>query len=492
MKQRFTIVMVLVFFTLCTLGQKKEIMHNNKQSADRFKAQIEGLFSHGVKHDKLKGHQHYFLNAHVKVTKPSVQKSAQEIKQRLDSFVEYNANNEAEEKEDYTYDYNGNLTSYIDSYRDFSTNAWVASDKANFTYNSGGNMTQILEYEWDNSTNTWAAYWKQDFTYDSGGNMTQVFEYDWDNSTNNWVFYAKIDYTYNSGGNITQVIFYGWDETTNAWFANFKYDFTYDSGGNMTQQLESMWDFTTTEWVELYKLVYTYNSGGNMTQEIYYHWDISTNIWIADYKYTYAYDSGSNITQVIGYEWDSSTSAWITYSKDDYSYDSNGNPTLETYYSWDLTTSQFIPDNKYDYTYDLSYTLLDLILPPLDWFVPDYSYQISNMPLTYSEYYWDEVSSIWIKDYSGIYDYTEINTTSVTETVDLGIEIFPNPVSEFINVIGVEAIATFELYSNQGLLVLSKTLMANERVDVSGLSKGIYFYTLAIEHEKQSGKLIKQ
>lgn len=492
MKQSFTLALVLAFFTLCSFGQKKEIIHNNLQSVYRLKTHVDMKSSHGIKYEKHEDRLNDLLNKKIKTNKPDVLKSAQGIKQRLDSFVEYNENNEAEEKEDYTYDYSGNLTSYIDSYWDFSTNAWIASDKDVFTYNSGGNMSQVVSYEWDYSTNTWVAYWKDDYTYDSGGNMTQVTAYLWDSNTNTWVAYYKYDYTYDTGGNMTQGTGYQWDSNTNTWVAYFKFDFTYDSGGNMTQQIEYMWDFFTNAWVESYKLSYTYNSGGNMTQEIYYHWDSSTNIWIADFKYTLTYDSGANMTQGIEYEWDSNTNAWIASEKADYSYDSNGNPTLEIYSDWDVTTSQFIPDAKYDYTYDLSYTLSDLILPPFDWFVPDYSYQISNMPLTYSEYYWDEVSSVWIKDYSGIYDYTEINTTSVTETVDLGIEIYPNPVSEYFNVSGLKGIAKLELYNSQGVSVLSKNLIANERIDASGLSDGVYFYTLTIDHQQQAGKLIKK
>jgi hypothetical protein len=492
MRQRFTLAMVLVFFTLCSFGQKKEMMHNNPQIANRVKTHSDTQFLHGLKHEKHEDRLNDFLNTNIKARKPSDFKSPQGLKQRLDSLVEVNGNNDPENKLDFTYDYNGNLIQYIEYYWESNTLTWLATYKYNYTYNSGGNMTQELDYGWDNTTNAWGFNHKYDYTYDSGGNKTQELDYGWDISTNAWVSEFRRDYTYNLSGEMTQEIDYQWDFNTNAWAAVEKYEITYNSGGNMTQVLVYNWDSSTSAWVAVWELNYTYDSGGNMTQQIEYAWDSTTNTWVTFWKLSYTYDSGGKITQQIEFEWDGTTNAWVASYKNDYSYDSNGNPTLEIYSNWDVTTSQYIPSTKFDYTYDLSQNLSDLIIPPVIYFLPDYSNQIINKPLDYSVYDWDGASNSWIKIYNGIYNYTEINTTSVTETIDLGIKIYPNPVSDYINVTGITGNATFELYSLQGVLLVSKTLIANEHVDFSGLSNGVYFYTLTMDRKKQTGKLTKK
>jgi hypothetical protein len=461
MKQKFTLATVLVFFTLCSLGQKKEMMQNNFRGADRQKTLTDLHFQLGINPEKHEDRLSSFLKFIAKVRKPSFNKSNQQLLQRLDSLVEQTINNEPEYKEIYSYDDNRNMTQVIDYGRDINTNAWFAWSKYNITYNSSGNFTQSFAYEWDSNAASWVAKDKMDFTYDSGGNLTQEIIYHWDSNTNDWIARFTFDCIYDSSWNMTQLISNGWDSNTNSWIAYSKSDHTFDATGNMTQRIVS-------------------------------DWDKNTNVWIAYFKADYSYDATGNMIQGIEYNWDNNTNVWFAYYRADYSYDTNGNPTLESYYFWDETTSQYIPSIKFDYTYDLSYNLSNLILPPLGWLMPDYNTEITNMPLAYSFSDWDEQSSSWVKKNTGVYYYSEVNTNSVTETKDNGNKIYPNPVSEYINVSGITGMATFELYNAQGVLVLNKTLIADECIDVSNLNNGVYFYTLTIEQKKQTGKIIKK
>jgi hypothetical protein len=136
----------------------------------------------------------------------------------------------------------------------------------------------------------------------------------------------------------------------------------------------------------------------------------------------------------------------------------------------------------------LSYTFSDLIFP-WDWLDED---DLGNMPLEGSYYSWDKVSNSWVDDGKEVLYYTEINFTAVPKAAVSGINIYPNPVADYIKVSGVTGIATFNLYNIQGKLILSKTLTANEPVNISGLSRGAYTYNIIVDRKQQAGKIIKK
>ena len=117
---------------------------------------------------------------------------------------------------------------------------------------------------------------------------------------------------------------------------------------------------------------------------------------------------------------------------------------------------------------------------------------VVNMPLEDSYYKWVKASNSWVNDGKAVYYYSGINFTSLPKTVASVIDIYPNPVSDYIKVSGVSGAATFNLYNLQGKLILSKTLTGDEPVNVSGLSRGAYTYNIIIDRKQQAGKLIKK
>lgn len=461
MKHRFTLAMVLVFITMFSWGQKKEMMQNNFQGADKQKIPAELHFLQSTNPEKQGDCLHSFLSFISKTRTPSGIKSNYDLLQKLDSLVEKTSNNEPAYKEVYTYNSKRNMTQAITFERKGNTNDWMASFKYNITYNPIGNYTQSISYEWDSDSASWIAYDKLDFTYDSGGNLMQEIIYQWDSSTSDWIAY-------------------------------YKYDCAYDISWNMTNSLFSGWDSNTNNWIVINKIEFSYDDAGNMLQGILSDWDNITNLWVANFKIEYSYDATGNMIQYLESDWDSTTNIWVAYYRADCGYDSNRNPISEITYFWDQQTNLFIPSLKFEYTYDLSYKLPNLILPPLDWLMSGYNAQISNMPLAYSYSDWDAQSNSWVKENTGNYYFSDANTNSVTETIDLGIKIYPNPVSEYVLIAGINGNATFKLYNLQGVLVSSKTLNTDERIDVSWLNNGVYFYTLTAEQKKQTGKIIKK
>ena len=85
---------------------------------------------------------------------------------------------------------------------------------------------------------------------------------------------------------------------------------------------------------------------------------------------------------------------------------------------------------------------------------------------------------------------------STSETsLDASIEAYPKPTSDLLYIKGANAIKTIELYSLQGKLVFSKTLIGNQReanISVKTLSKGVYILKATSEKGVLIDKIIKQ
>ncbi|MDR2474844.1 MAG: T9SS type A sorting domain-containing protein, partial [Bacteroidales bacterium] len=73
--------------------------------------------------------------------------------------------------------------------------------------------------------------------------------------------------------------------------------------------------------------------------------------------------------------------------------------------------------------------------------------------------------------------------TTVIEPTSF-IQIFPNPVKDFISILGTENTQSFKFYNINGQLVLNSSA---QPVDVSGLCSGVYFLKL----DNQTVKIVK-
>ena len=252
------------------------------------------------------------------------------------------------------------------------------------------------------------------------------------------------------------------------------------------------WNSETSQWVNSDKSEYTYDANGNLTVRIYSYWNSGTSQWVNSDLEEYTYDANGNPTVRIYSGWNSETSQWVNSDKYEYTYDANGNPTVEIYSLWNSETSQWENSDKSEYTYDLSYGLNDLILPNLDYFVPDYSNLIVNKPVDFIDY--NYIDGSWVNVWKGTYYYSTVNVTSVSDLSKQVYSIYPNPVLDRLNfnIQHSNNTFTFELYDSQGRKLISKEIINNSQLNLEGLTKGIYLYNLIIDGEIQSGKLIKE
>lgn len=523
MKKIFTVAVFFVLFTLCSYGQKKVIMQDNMHSISKVKILEDLHFSHGLIHYNHENPQSDLLTSKTKVYKLSDFKAAEAVKQRLDSVVEYGASDVPAFKLIFTYDSSGNNTQELYYTWDGDISIWVANYKFDFAYDANRNETQYTGYYWDNVVSAWVEEYKNTSNYDANSNKTQEIDYNWDISTNNWVSSVKFEKTYDSFSNMIKEISYNWDANALLWVGSWKLDYFFDTDSNLSQMISYQWDTFSNDWGDPWKSEYAYASNGNKTLEIQYYWNSSNSAWDTNNKNEYTYDSNGSITQELNYYWDFSTSAWIEGNKyktdfaydvngnitqehsytwdaytstwvggqkggSDYTYDTYGNQTSVIYLEWDQTTSLYIPSEKQLNSYDLSYLIADLIVPVE---LMDDTTMI-NMILETSSYYWDAAGSNYTFEYNDIFYYNQVNPASAPKTDVSGIDIYPNPTSDYVKVTGFASLARFNLYNLQGKLILSKTLAANESVNVSGISAGVYPYNITVDRRQQSGMLIKK
>jgi hypothetical protein len=113
--------------------------------------------------------------------------------------------------------------------------------------------------------------------------------------------------------------------------------------------------------------------------------------------------------------------------------------------------------------------------------------EIKNQAQIYFDFNDPIITNEWIN----IVDNEKVasSITSVSEKNKNGFEIFPNPVSEKMNIITPDK-GMLTVYSSSGTAVLQTTELTN--IDLSNLEKGTYIYNFTTESELISGMFFKQ
>lgn len=115
---------------------------------------------------------------------------------------------------------------------------------------------------------------------------------------------------------------------------------------------------------------------------------------------------------------------------------------------------------------------------------------------TFTNASWD-FSSVWAisstvsNGYPFFIGQSTIN--AVTETkADNKISLYPNPVINAFQIIGIEGMATINVSDLNGRLLLSKNVTDNEMVSISNLPNGVYLVVIKLNNTTKKEKLIIQ
>ena len=393
--------------------------------------------------------------------------------------------------EDYAYGTNGMINQYVYAEWDDDLDALLLDWKAEYSYNANGKYSLVMEYVWDDILKQWNTDRKTEYTYDASENPTLIISYVWDGQ---WIEQRKQEFIYEDGKQV-EYLRHEWNESISKWGEEDKEEMTYDTNGNRILLIDYDWNESTTSWDSAFMVVDSYDVNNYLTESIEYVWNDVNEEWTNAWKYEYNNDSHGIVAMETEYIWLDYIESWDENRTIDYVNDSNGNPIVEQIATYYNGTGGLLYYTKYTYTYDDSFVLADLLLPPLSWFVPDYSEQIVNKPLDFLNEDFDRELLQWYKYAKAIYHYDVDEASSIVEVErEAPIEVYPNPVSDFLSfrISAYRGELSFKLYDMTGRRVMSTKVGMGETVNMEQISRGVYLYQIAVEGKIKRGKLIKK
>ena len=353
-----------------------------------------------------------------------------------------------------------------------------------------------------------ANYYREIINYDERFNCKKVNIFNYD-SIGGWVLDKVYDYEFDSQDRLISTTYtYLSDE-----LSNYRYTNEYDDQGRIVEEI--YWSPIEGTWVGYYKMTLEYDAQGNLSKETYYL-NNENNDWVFYYYYEYNYENADE-TLCLGYYWDESTqnyvldaldvhhydnqlcsfeefsiwdsvdSVWIPVERNEYKYFDNGNLKKRTCfvsYNWG---SELEPYSRTQFEYDShnNNILTRYYMYSEDWVQTrqDESEYDLNVPITnvaglsfrYGGYYNDkklkerEINSDGEVE-EDVFYYSNTGS-SVTEKTESLLSVWPNPVSETLNLKG--DMTQVQIYSVDGRLVMSLD-QAFETINVKALPTGNY------------------
>ena len=280
----------------------------------------------------------------------------------------------------------------------------------------------VEEIFWIPIEGTWVSYYKMTFEYNAQGNLSKETYY-LNNENNEWVFDYYFEYNYENADE-TLCLGYYWDESTQNYVLDALEVYHYDNHLCSFEEF-SQWDSVDSVWFPLIRIEYMYFDNGNLKEKT----ESYNTYWGGELE---------------------------PYYRTQFEYDSHNNNTLTRHY---LYSEDWVPNGQDENEYDLN--------------VPQTN--VAGLSFRYGGYYNDkklkerEINSDGdIEEYVFYYSNTG---TGIIESAESLLSVWPNPVSETLNLKG--DMTQVQIFSIDGRLVMSLD-KGFETINVSDLSTGCY------------------
>lgn len=363
---------------------------------------------------------------------------------------------------------------------------WEYDYKYIYSYNSNDQVTAEVEYWWNDSTNSWETLYKMELVYNNDGHLSKIYNYDFENES--FVLYSKAELILNSNNDFSSYIYS--DFENNIWITTAAEEWEY----NINNQLisETYYDVINGNNINTSRWIYSY-SGDKLNSTLLENWNEDLTEWQSSRKNEYSYNSNNLLTSDIEYYWENNS--WVNSYKENFTYDGFNNTITSKSYYWDETDNSW--KNSFDYSHNYNTLILKGNVLSIEDVFGEYNISVSyeNMYLGYTNYNYDYFTGQakpWSK---ASYYYSEYTLYTNNLSPLNSMNIFPNPAREFIQVTGNKANnITLKISSIEGKnMQISKINNPQEKITISKLPSGIYFYTLIDENLNIfNGSLIKQ
>ena len=272
-------------------------------------------------------------------------------------------------KDEYVWNDNNRLISYILYYWSTAHLEWIPDTKEDYIINTAGYLESNIFYNWSSNEDKWINNYKRDFTYSDWGIEASNIYSDWDTITDKWIFINKQEHLFNASGFETSYIFSEWDSTVSEWKINYKTEYTYDEYGNMIHY-DHYADNGDEDLTKIYYRDFTYNDNGKLTSDILYHWIFYSEYWKGFHNFEYFYNDNYDEIEKLSYEWDSYTMDWRIKFQCLTDYDERRNKTIYTCRQWNWALDNWINFSKTEFEYNT----YDSLLTEISYFWTDESW----------------------------------------------------------------------------------------------------------------------
>ena len=291
--------------------------------------------------------------------------------------------------------------------------------------------------------------------------------------------YNLYENTYNEQGLVTQRIrtMKNYDELIEV----YKYTYEYDAEGNLLTN-KGFGMNENNEWTESYRNEYLYREDGLLITMNHYLYYSSGGSWLYEVTEYYYNEDGLCVEKATtrgGYEVISKTlytydeSGFLTSEtkmdvwdgvldfdeKKEYEFDAEGNCISCTYFEFNKYHETWLFEYSIEYSYDLAFPANDIagLLTYWNNFEPNFKV------LYYKSTDYDFNTKIITFHYS--------ETTGIEENMGRRVSIWPNPVSDLLN-IEVEDLQQVEILTLDGKLVM--TTKGSNAIAINTLAQGCY------------------
>ena len=367
------------------------------------------------------------------------------------------------------------LDSKLIEYYDSGSSTYSNNDKSEYQYDENGNLLETIESYWDGFD--WQIYWKTTYGYDSNNNRINETHASWNEG---WDDEFRDNYTFDGSDLLTA--FVGQNFNGSQWVNDFRIDITYVNG-KITGYTGSDWSGI---WDESSRGVINYNS--SILNDILYQEKNGSN-WVNIERETYTINGGTGkIEEQLIEDWNDPN--WDNGAKFSYMLDGNGNRTsyIDEYYNGSTWVLNYSESNTFDNT-----TLMSTIHHPFNGI--NYDLGLEDFP-----YYHKIISMLEYQsdgttiNYRTTYSYSD-DTASVHNYNQFELAVYPNPTADYLHlsIANFNSSASLEIFDLLGKKVNSFTLKSkSSRVDISSLSKGIYFLKIHSNGKVATKKVVKK
>lgn len=240
-------------------------------------------------------------------------------------------------------------------YQNWAVSHWQDWMKQDFTYNSDGGVTTYLYSVWDEATLSWKNSSQTLVLYNPSGQSEQYISQSWDADTQAWTNGSRSTYAYTAFGKVQTLVFDFWED--DHWTPYQQTNYNYDSNQFPDGEFRQIWDAGTATWIEDSMTMQTCDANGNL---IWYQFEQ----WIGDalqpmQRVTQTFSPSNQILTSVTENYDNTD--WKNESKTTYAYDANDYMVFSLFQNWADETNSWQDFFHHNYTNNPNGTISEFV-----------------------------------------------------------------------------------------------------------------------------------